>query len=147
MGEHDLMRFWRDSNQCVRMRKDAWKKTVYKAVETKEETQREARFTAMTGSSAARYLRIKKWSKVTEPFAKFTGEVDKLGALVHERYLDDHDEPTGTKIKLQCRAGNVPVLRKVGQEMKWAPTLWKCMLCNSGEIETQEHLALSCPEY
>ena len=44
------------------------------------------------------------------------GEVGQRGSLVVERYLDDVKE-MGSRLKLMCRAGCLPVLSRVAWEL------------------------------
>ena len=51
--------------------------------------------------------------KVEEEFARSSGEIGRRGALVPEPYLDDRKEPVGRRLKLMCRAGCLPVMKRV----------------------------------
>jgi len=142
-----LERFWHLPTLATLVSKDEWKTRVAEVVELHEDRLREERAKYLTSVASARYQRTKGWARVTEDAAQFTGEIGRLGALVHEAYLDDHHEYVGRKLKMCCRAGCLPVLDRVGRMDGWAPQLRKCLLCDTGEVETVQHLILSCPAH
>jgi hypothetical protein len=74
--------------------------------------------------------------------AQFTGEIDKRGALV-----DDVKERLGKQLKLFCRAECLPVLSRVVWELGLPADHGTCMMCESKQIETVEHLLFSCSAY
>jgi len=144
---YGLEREWHIPVMCTLTSKEEWKTRVAEAVERHEDRLRKERAGLMTSVASARYQEIKGWARVTEDAAKFTGEIGRMGALVHEAYLDDHRESVGRKLKMCCRAGCLPVLDRVGRMDGWAPQLRKCLLCDTGEVETVQHLILSCPAH
>ena len=147
MEKYGLERFWLHPALATLVSKEDWKERVAEEVERHEDAQREERAKSMSSVASARYQKIKGWARVSEDAAKFTGEIGRRGALVPGGYLDDHLEPVGRKLKMCCRAGCLPVLDRVGRAEEWAPQVRKCMLCDTGEIETVQHLILSCPTH
>ena len=79
--------------------------------------------------------------------AEMKGEVGQRGSLVVERYLDDVKERLGSRLKLLCRAGCLPVLGRVAWELDLSEHHGKCVLCDSGEVEDVEHVLLRCPAH
>ena len=79
--------------------------------------------------------------------AEMRGEVGQRGSLVVERYLDDVKERLGSRLKLMCRAGCLPVLSRVAWELDLREHNGKCPLCDSGEAEDVEHVLLRCPAH
>ena len=72
-----------------------------------------------------------------------------MGHLVPERYLDDRKDLKGTRLKLLCRVGCLPVMHRVGREVspKWPKETRTCLACNGGRIEDVKHFILDCPLY
>ena len=145
LESHGLREVWHDPASTGD--KKEWKERVAEAVEEREGVEREKRFEQMTSEASKRYERVKGWGLVTEETAAFSGEVGRRGARVHEKYLDDHCEPVGRKLKMLCRAGCLPVMDRVGQEMGWSDSLRVCPLCDLGEAETVQHFVVSCPAH
>ena len=102
-----------------------------------------ARFAQMQGTAAARYARIKLWSKFPAELSSMKGEAGRRGAQVPERYLDSRAEPVGTRLKLMCRLGCLPTMVRVAREEKLPPEMGLCKLCGQG-MEDARHLLLSC---
>jgi hypothetical protein len=98
----------------------------------------------MTSVYASRYIRCKYWGKVGENFACSNGEIGRRGALVPEPYLNDRDEPVGRRLKLMCRAGCLPILKRVVREAGLSDRHGVCKMCSSGEVEDIDHLIMSC---
>lgn len=144
---YGLDRFWHIPSMATLDSKEEWKTRVAEVVERHEDRLRKERAKTLTSVASARYQEVKGWARVTKDEAKFTGEIGRMGALVHEAYLDDHRESVGRKLKMCCRAGCLPVLDRVGRMDGWAPQLRKCLLCDTGEVETVQHLILSCPAH
>jgi hypothetical protein len=46
-----------------------------------------------------------------------------------------------------CRAGCLPVLKRVAREAQLPELLGICKMCDSGSIETIEHLVMDCTAY
>ena len=142
MGEH-----WRRPDLCASQSKDQWKDGVYGAVESAEDEARRNRFNAMAGASAARYNRIKSWTKVSAGFAVMAGEIGLRGAHVIEPYLDGRKEQLGSRLKTMCRLGCLPTMYRVASSEKMPAEFGVCKLCDSGEIENIDHLLLTCPAH
>jgi hypothetical protein len=147
LEEGGLSEFWSDPGLCCVLSKHQWKKLVYDSVEERETTDTKNRLAAMNSGHVARFLRSKCWEKVGKDFACFKGEVSRRGALVPEPYLDDRVELIGRRLKLMCRAGCLPVLKRVAREAKLPPVHGTCKMCNSGNIEDIEHFVLECEAY
>ena len=64
-----------------------------------------------------------------------------------EPYLDDRNEPIGRRLKLMCRAGCLPILKRVAREAKLPASHGTCKMCNSGRIEDIEHFVMDCKAY
>jgi hypothetical protein len=64
--------------------------------------------------SATEYIDMKFWGRNSEEYCVMSGELDRLGQYVPERYLDDRDSLKGTRLKLLCRTGSLPVMARVG---------------------------------
>ena len=138
---------WIDPKLCCAMSKQAWKKAVYGSVEDRETSDTISRLANMNSTHAARFVRSKFWGKVGTNFACFTGEIGRRGALVPEPYLDDRNEPVGRRLKLMCRAGCLPILKRVAREAKLPAPHGTCKMCDSGSIEDIEHFVMDCEAY
>jgi hypothetical protein len=147
LERYGLGRFWDTPHLCTLESKRIWKERVARAVEHHEEEARKSRAADMTSASSHRYYRVKEWGPIPKSRAVFSGEGGRIGALVHEKYLDDHDEPAGRKLKMLCRAGCLPVLDRVGQELAWPTQLRTCLMCRGGDVETIQHLVVRCQAY
>ena len=108
---------------------------MYDSVEDRETTTTISRLSMLSSHHAARLVRSKNWGKVEEDFACFSGEIGRRGALVLEPYLDDRDEPVGRRLKLMCRAGCLPTLKRVAREAELPASYGTCKMCLSGRIE------------
>ena len=142
LGSH-----WANPRDCTKISKAEWKNLVYEAVEEKETVDTLDRLSCLNSNSVARFVRSKQWGKVDKCFASVPGEIDKRGALVVESYLDDRSEPIGRRLKLMCRAGCLPVLKRVVREANLPTIAGCCKMCNSGVIEDIEHFILYCEAY
>lgn len=147
LQEGGLSKDWLDPKLCCGSSKKAWKDTVYDSVEERETSDTISRLATMNSNHAARFVRSKFWGKVGKDFACFTGEIGRRGALVPEPYLDDRDEPIGRRLKLMCRAGCLPTLKRVIREAELPAAHGTCSMCSSGSIEDIEHLVMSCEAY
>ncbi len=114
---------------------------------TRETTATISRLANLSSNHAARYARCKNWDKVKEDYACFKGGIGRRGALVPEPYLDDRDEPVGRRLKLMCRAGCLPTLKRVAREAELPAAHGTCKMCVSGRIEDIAHVVLDCPAY
>ena len=140
----DLSEDWRDPSLCCKLLKEEWKDKVYDSVEERETRNTITRLVKMTSNHASRYVRSKRWDKVEEEFARSSGEIGRRGALVPEPYLDDRKEPVGRRLKLMCRAGCLPVMKRVVREAGLPPWQGTCRMCSSGEVEDIEHMVMHC---
>ena len=138
----DLSEDWRDPSLCCKLLKEEWKDKVYDSVEERETRNTITRLVKMTSNHASRYVRSKRWDKVEEEFARSSGEIGRRGALVPEPYLDDRKEPVGRR--LMCRAGCLPVMKRVVREAGLPPWQGTCRMCSSGEVEDIEHMVMHC---
>jgi hypothetical protein len=124
-----------------------WKDLVFAAVEGVSDNQRQVQMTSL--SSAVTYLSLKEWG-VNEPEYSFSvGENGRLGQRVPERYLDDRDCIKGTRLKMLCRLGCLPLMDRVGREAKppWKKELRVCHSCGTGVVENVFHFVCECPVY
>ena len=138
---------WYDPSLCRGMTKKDWKDKVYDSVEKRETSVTLQRLSTMNSNYIARFVRLKTWGKVGSDFACFSGEIGRRGAYVPEPYLDDRNEPVGRRLKLMCRAGCLPVLKRVAREAKLQSVFGTCKMCNSGNIEDIEHFVMDCDAY
>jgi len=135
---------WYSPEKSAARCKEGWKREVYEGVERGYEMERTRRMEELKGSASARYLRIKDWGKMGISRAEYEGEVDQHGSLVCEKYLDDVKEGTGTRLKMMCRTGCLPVLARVVKERGGPPALARCKMCDRAEVEDIQHLLLKC---
>ena len=56
------------------------------------------------------YRQIKSWTVNPSSYSAFVGEHGRQGQHVPEAYLDDRRDLRGTRVKLLCRLGNLPVI-------------------------------------
>ncbi len=82
--------------------------------------------------------------EVDKDVARSSCEIGRRGALVPEPYLDDRKEPVGRRLKLMCRAGCLPVMKRVVREAGLPPWQGTCKMCSSGEVEDIEHMVMRC---
>ena len=146
LSKHGLSSYWTNPNLCSAQTLDQWKDTVYEAVEKREDMDLNKRFAGMRGVAAARYARIKNWNKVTPEFAVMKGEGGRRGAHVIEPYLDGRAEGVGTRLKLMCRLGCLPIMTRVVREEGLPPAMGCCKLCGEG-AEDVRHLLLDCKKH
>ena len=142
-----LEEYWRDQRRATKESPGRWKKMVYGAVEATADRDRACRMASMP--STLSYSRIKEWGLNTEPYSFSKGEVERQGRLVPERYLDDRACPKGTRLKLLCRLNCLPVMHRVGREVKpkWPVHDRVCFACGTGAIEDVRHFLMDCPLY
>ena len=145
LDSHGLEAYWK--NPCNITRKESWKKTTYAAVDAASDAYRSTNLS--TKASAKAFIDIKSWDPNPEEYSFSVGEVNKLGQHVPERYLDDRRNLKGTRLKLLCRLGCLPLMDRVGREAKpsWPAELRTCMACNLGKIEDTHHFVMECPKY
>ena len=63
----------------------------------------------------ALYSTIKEWGPNPENYSFSVGEVGKPGQLVPERYLDDRSNLKGTRLKMLCRMGCLPLMESAAR--------------------------------
>jgi hypothetical protein len=142
-----LADYWDDPRRAAREKACAWKERVYHAVEAVSDTNRAARMEGMP--SVQVYNRIKEWGINTKAYSFSAGEEGRLGCLVPERYLDDRMSLKGTRLKLLCRLNCLPVMDRVGREVrpKWPKHNRVCFACGAGTVEDTHHFIMECPRY
>jgi hypothetical protein len=124
-----------------------WKDQVYAAVEEASDSARRVEMASLP--SAADYVGMKEWGVNKPEYSFSVGEEGRLGQRVPERYLDDRDCLKGTRLKMQCRLGCLPVMDRVGREAKpaWRKELRVCHSCGTGVVEDVTHFVYECPAY
>ena len=142
-----LTEYWEDPRRSAHLKKDAWKEYVYSAVESVSDVDRTVRMAGM--SSAQMYNNIKEWGRNPPAYSFSVGEIGRPGRLVPERYLDDREKIKGTRLKMLCRLNCLPVMDRVGREVKpkWPKDSRICFGCGSGELEDVRHFIMECPCY
>ena len=72
-----------------------------------------------------------------------------IGQHVPERYLDDRGVLKGTRLKMLCRLGCLPLMDRVGREAKppWPRQYRTCAMCPSAKVEDIHHFVMECPAY
>jgi hypothetical protein len=142
-----LTGYWDDPRKAARESPHTWRERAYHAVEANSDTNRAARMEGMP--SARVYKRIKEWGINTKEYSFSAGEEGRLGSLVPERYLDDRAYLKGTRLKLLCRLSCLPVMDRVGREVrpKWPKHDRVCFACGSGAVEDVHHFIMDCPCY
>ena len=144
LDRHGLGNYWTNPQAAV---SKSWKKKIYAAVNTASDAYRSA--SLATKPSADMYNNVKDWGRNPKEYSFSTGEVNKLGQHVPERYLDDRGNLKGTRLKMLCRLGCLPVMVRVGRETNppWPREFRTCATCNSGTIEDIHHFVMECPKY
>ena len=131
-----LLEDWKDPSLCCVQTKGEWKDKVYKSVESRETEATIERLSKLTSGYAARYLRCKFWGIIDEDVAYSVGDIGRRGALTPEPYLNDRREPVGRRLKLMCRAGCLPILKRVVREADLPACYGVCKLCSRGKWKT-----------
>jgi hypothetical protein len=126
---------------------EQWKDVVYDAVNARSGAERAS--TLAGKPSASTYTTIKEWGPNPENYSFSVGEVGKPGQLVPERYLDDRSNLKGTRLKMLCRMGCLPLMDRVGREASppWPHEFRTCDACGEGKIEDIHHFVMECPKY
>ena len=142
-----LADYWDDPRRAAREKACSWRERVYQAVEAVSDANRAARMEGMP--SVQVYNGIKEWGINTKAYSFSAGEEGRLGRLVPERYLDDRTYLKGTRLKLLCRLSCLPVMDRVGREVrpKWPKHNRVCFACGSGTVEDVHHFIMDCPCY
>ena len=141
LQERGLGEYWRAQDKCRGLDKEVWKGGVRLHVDEHHDGVREGHQIPML----AQYNRVKNWDPTPAWRAHTRKEIDRRGALVMERYLDDKMERMGKTLLTQCRMGCLPVMRRVAEEERLSAGWGGCLLCR-GHIESQDHLLLQCRE-
>ncbi len=144
---YGLERYWLLPTLARETHRLGWRQLVYDAVDKASDEVRNTRLATL--SSARDYVEIKEWSKNTEAYSFSSGENGRLCQHVPERYLDDRSDLKGTRLKLLCRTGCLPVMDRVGRELKppWPKGDRICYVCNTGAVEDVKHFTMDCPKY
>jgi hypothetical protein len=147
LHQHGMHDAWADTKTAVNMNELEWKARVYDAVEDRADTRLHTHLQVMP--SASEYRRIRAWEPTPEIYAFSSGEVGRLGRLTPERYLDDRRCLKGTRLKLLCRLGCLPVMDRVGREARpqWPKDTRTCLMCQQGKVESVAHFVSECPAY
>jgi hypothetical protein len=147
LGSAGLAEYWDEPRRAARENDDAWKDRVYCAVEAVSDADRATRMAGMP--SVQVYNRVKDWGANTKAYSFSAGEEGRPGRLVPERYLDDRSRIKGTRLKLLCRLGCLPVMNRVGREVrpKWPKHSRVCFACGGGAVEDVHHFVMDCPRY
>ena len=125
----------------------AWRTLVHEAVDATSNTERATRMASLPSTRA--YSQMKEWGANPIAYSFSSGEDDRLGQHVPERYLDDRGDLKGTRLKMLCRMGCLPVMDRVGREAwpTWPREARTCLVCNRSQLEDVKHLLLECPAY
>jgi hypothetical protein len=147
LGSVGLADYWDEPGMAAREKAIGWKERVYYAVETASEADRAARMAGMP--SVRMYNNIKDWGTNTRAYSFSTGEEGRPGRLVPERYLDDRARLKGTRLKMLCRLNCLPVMDRVGREVKpkWPKHNRVCFACGCGAVEDTHHFVMDCGSY
>ena len=121
-----------------------WKDWVAELVDGASNTARTARLAELP--SAQDYAHTKHWGRTPSEYAFSTGEVDRWGHRTPGRYLDDRRDLKGTRLKLLCRTGALPVMRRLGREQRppWPLERSRCYACHTGAVESVSHFLGEC---
>jgi hypothetical protein len=140
-----LDQYWA-STSLVRANGD-WKTTVDEAVDAVSDTSRSNRMQLLP--STVDYINLKDWGVTNEEYSYFSGETGRIGQHVPERYLDDRDNLKGTRLKMLCRIGALPVMRRIGREVTphWPVAARVCFACGTGVVEDVHHFLMDCAKY
>jgi hypothetical protein len=147
LGKVGLTKYWVDPRSAARENIDEWRDRVYCAVEVESDVDRVTRMEGMP--SVCVYRKIKEWGTNTGAYSFSVGEEGRPGRLVPERYLDDRVSLKGTRLKLLCRLNCLPVMDRVGREVrpKWPKHSRVCFACGLGVVEDVHHFIMDCPRY
>jgi hypothetical protein len=142
-----LQRFWQTPADAAALPVPEWRARTYEAVEARSDDERSVRMANMTSTQT--YTSVKHWGINTPEYSFSSGEEGRLGQLVPEQYLDDRSDLKGTRLKLLCRLGCLPVMNRVGREVrpKWPKETRICLACDNGQLEDVEHFIMDCPMY
>ena len=144
---HGMGEFWDNPGSAATKGKERWKTMVYEAVNASSDAARAANMAQKPSTTT--FARIKEWGKNPKNYPFSTGEVDRLGQHVPERYLDDRTNLKGTRLKMLCRLGCLPLMDRVGREASptWPKEYRTCAMCSAGKTEDVQHFVMECPAY
>ena len=147
LNRHGLGEYWDNPAAAAAMPKAEWKDIVYSAVDASADSCRAVTLSNKPSTSA--YIDLKEWGPNPENYSFSAGESGKLGQHVPERYLDDRNNIKGTRLKMLCRLGCLPLMNRVGREAKppWPHEYRTCAACCTGKIEDVHHFVMECPRY
>jgi hypothetical protein len=147
LDQHGLGVYWDNPAATAVKSKEEWKDIVYAAVDTNADSDRSAALSSKP--SAIAYSGLKEWGPNPMKYSCSVGEAGKLGQHVPERYLDDRSNLKGTRLKMLCRLGCLPLMNRVGREAKppWPREYRTCAACCMGKIEDVHHFVMECPRY
>ena len=144
---YGLERYWLKPSLVQATSRLGWRLRVYDTVDNMSDKMRSTRLASLPSTRG--YVEIKEWGTNTKAYSFSSGEEGRLCQHVPERYLDDRFDLKGTRLKLLCRTGCLPVMDRVGRELKppWPKECRVCYVCNEGLIEDIEHFIMACPKY
>lgn len=64
-----------------------------------------------------------------------------------EQWLAPGVQHPGALLKVKLRAGCLPLMKRIGTRNHIPDPLRACLFCNTGEVESEQHFAASCPFY
>ena len=145
LRSHGMVSVWYIPSQATAHTQVEWRERVYEAVEAQSDVDRVARGVGM--STVMQYAQLKEWGANTASYSFSSGEVGRLGRLVPERYLDDRSDLKGTRVKMLCRLGCLPLMNRVGREQRppWPKAARVCPCCDLGVVEDVHHFIMVCP--
>ena len=141
---HGMPECWTDTQAVRAVLPAEWKAKCFQAVDKNSNQSRQERMSGMT--SAVAYNPIKCWDTNPEMYSFSSGEVGRIGQHVPEIYLDDRTRLKGTRLKLLCRLGCLPVMDRIGREVipRWPKYSRICFGFREGQIT---HFLMTCPVY
>ena len=148
LTQHDMGDAWANTTVAADTPVKTWKDRVYKGVEVASNARLQSRLRALP--SATQYRQVRAWTRTTSAYAFSSGEVDRMGRLTPQPYLDDRRCLKGTRLKMLCRLGCLPVMDRVGREAKpaaWPKATRTCLMCTQGKVEDVAHFVAGCPAY
>ena len=147
LDRHGLGEYWANPALASNMGKDKWKDIVYAAVDVNADSDRTTSLSNKPSTND--YIGLKEWGPNPADYSFSVGESGKLGQLVPERYLDDRRNLKGTRLKMLCRLGCLPLMNRVAREAKppWPHAYATCAACCTGKIEDVHHFVMECPRY
>ena len=145
--QHNLGDYWLHPETMDATSLSKWRDMVYEKVDEASDRIRAQRLEAM--ESASDYVMIKSWEANIAEYSVMSGEEGKLGQYVPESYLDDRNNLKGTRLKLLCRTNSLPVMNRVGREVRppWPKAHRLCLMCDHQAVEDVPHFVMDCPAY